>query len=156
MSKIAPAIAFTFLCGCSPSHTVTTRDGSVTVTDKGKDQASVHVTGKDGASMDINSGKPITDYPSDVPLYEGKSVMDIKTEQKHSRVVSVQTPDSVDKITSFYKSQLDSKGWKIDSTISTPQMTMYVASKDTRALTITIGAAADDKMQTINQQVADK
>jgi hypothetical protein len=150
------AAGLCLLAACSPSHTITTHDGSVTITDKGKNDGSMHIAGKDGTTMDINTGKPITDYPADVPLYEGKAVMDIKTEKKHSRVVSVQTPDPAEKISDFYKSQLESKGWKTESTINTAQMSMFVATKDDRQLTITIGADADGKVRTVNQQVADK
>jgi hypothetical protein len=158
MYKITPILvaALALLGACTPSRTITTRDGSVTITDKGKDDGSMHIAAKDGTSLDINTGKPITDYPSDVPLYAGKSVMDMKTEQKHARTVSIQTPDSVEKITEFYKSRLESNGWKTESTISTPQMTMYVATKDNRQMTVTIAAADDGKMQTVNQNLADK
>ena len=110
MSKNAlfAAVALAALCACSHTQSYSTKDATVTVTDKGKDQGAIHVAGKDGTSLDINSGKAITDYPSDVPLYSGKSMMDMKADQKHSRVVAIQTPDSMDKITDFYKSELDS------------------------------------------------
>jgi len=157
MSKLALVLPFALLCACSPSHTVTTSNGSVTVTEKGHDgESAVHVTGKDGATLDINSGKTITDYPSDTPLYEGKSMMDMKAAEKHSRVVAIQTPDSLEKISDFYKSQLDSKGWKVESTMTTPEMNSYVATKDNHKLVVLISADKGSKMQSISQTLAEK
>jgi hypothetical protein len=158
MSKTALATAsvLVLLCACSRTQTYSTKDATVTVTDKGKDQGSVHVSGKDGASLDINTGRPITDYPSDTPLYSGKSMMDMKSGEKSSRVVAIQTSDSLEKISGFYKSELDSKGWKIDTNMTTPEMTMYVASKGERKLVIQISTDASSKMQTVSQTLADK
>jgi len=157
MSKIAlvTAASLALLCACN-RHTFTMKDGSVTVTDKGKGDSTIHVTGKDGASLDINSGKAITDYPSDVPLYSGKSMMDMKNAEKNSRVVVIQTSDPLDKISDFYKSGLESKGWKTETNMTTPQMTMWVATKDNRKLVIQVGADESSKMQSISQTLADK
>jgi hypothetical protein len=158
MSKIALATvsALALLCGCSRTQTYSTKDATVTVTDKGKDQGSVHVSGKDGTSLDINTGKPITDYPSDTPLYSGKSMMDMKSGEKNARVVAIQTPDAVEKISDFYKSELESKGWKTETSMTTPQMTMYVATKGERKLVIQIGTDGSSKTQTVSQTLADK
>lgn len=144
------------LCACSShTHTITTGDGTVSVETKGKDDSSsVHVTGKDGTSLDINTGKPITDYPGDVPLYQGKSVMDMKSGEKNARVVAVQTSDDLAKISDFYKSELASKGWKVESTLATDKMSMYTASKDNRQLVVTI--SSDGKMQSVSQSIGDK
>jgi hypothetical protein len=150
---LAVVTGLTFLCACSHTHTYTTKDASVTIDSKGKDEAAIHVTGKDGASLDFNSGKPITDYPSDTPLYQGKSILDVKAEKDHARHVTLQTPDSMDKISDFYKTQLESKGWKTETTLTTAQTNMFVATKEGRKLVVSI--STDGKMQTISQQVAD-
>jgi hypothetical protein len=150
---LAAVTGLTLLCACSHSHTYTTKDASVTIDSSGKNDAVVHVTGKDGASLDFNSGKPITDYPSDTPLYQGKSLMDAKSEKDHARTVALQTPDPMDKISDFYKSQLASKGWKTESTMTTAQMNMFVATKEGRKLVISI--SSDGKMQQISQSLAD-
>ncbi len=104
--------------------------------------------------MDLNTGKPITDYPGDVPLYSGKSVMDMKSGEKNARVVVLQTPDSLDKVGGFYKSQFDSQGWKTETSINTDKMVMYKASKDNRVLVVQIGA--DSGKTSISQTLADK
>jgi hypothetical protein len=151
MAKFVLAASLSLFCACTPSHTVYTNNGTVTVTDKGKDSGSVHVETKEGASLDINSGKAITDYPSDLPLYSGKSMMDMKDETKHSRVVLIQTADSLDKIVAFYKSELDGKGWKTETSMTTPDMTMLVVTKGNRKAVIQIGSDKSSKMQSVSQ-----
>ncbi len=157
MSRIAFVAAFLLLsiCACSRTRTVTTRDGSVTVTDTGKEQATVKINGKDGqTSVEMNSGKAVTDYPSDVPLYPGKTALDVKSAEKHARSLSIQSSDSPDKIANFYKSELAGKGWKTESSIVAGPMTMFTASKDTRELVIQIMLA--DGKTTIMQHLGDK
>jgi hypothetical protein len=124
---------FSLFCACSShTHTFTTGDAAVSVDSKSKDNTAVHVQTKDGSSVEINTGKPITDYPDDVPLYQGKSMMDIKSGDKNARVVALESADSLQKISDFYKSQLADKGWKTDGTLSTDQMTMYSTTKGNR------------------------
>lgn len=153
---LAAAAVILCLSACSHSHTITSQDGSATVTvDKAKDGGgSVHAVGKDGSTVDINTGKAITGYPSDVPLYAGKPAMDVKSAEKHGRMVMIQTPDSLDKISGFYKSELDGKGWKIETTLNTGQMVMYKASKDTRDLVVQIASSGNE--QSVSQTLADK
>ncbi len=81
-------------------------------------------------------------------------MMDMKSGEKNARVVAIQTPDAVEKISDFYKSELESKGWKTETSMTTPQMTMYVASKGERKLVIQIGS--DDSNRSISQTLADK
>jgi len=143
------------MCACSHSHTISTQDGGSVTVDKGKDGASsLHAEGKDGSTVDINTGKAITDYPGDVPIYSGKAAMDMKSGEKHGRVVMLQTPDSLDKISGFYKSELESKGWKVETALKTEKMVMYKASKDNRDLVVQIGT--DGTQQSISQTLADK
>jgi hypothetical protein len=156
MFKFVPIVTLALTCACSPSHTVSTQNGSVSVTERGKDESSIHVAGKDGATVDINTGKPITDYPSDAPLYQGKSMMDMKSAEKHSRVVTLQSPDSIQKIADFYKNELPKNGWKVESAITSPEMSVYVAKKDSRQLTITIGGDSGGQPSSISQTLADK
>jgi hypothetical protein len=48
---------------------------------------------------------------------------------------------------------LASKGWKIESTITTAQMNSFIATKEGRKLVISI--TTDGKMQQISQSLAD-
>ncbi len=68
----AATAVISLLSACSHSHTVTAENGDAKVTveqGKGDNDSALHVQGRDGSSVDINTGKAITDYPSDVPLY---------------------------------------------------------------------------------------
>ena len=80
--------------------------------------------------------------------------MDMKSPEKHARVLVLQTPDSMDKISNFYKSQFDAKGWKVEATMTTDKMVMYKASKDNREMVVQVGS--DGGKQTISQTLADK
>ncbi len=145
MSKFVLAAALTVLWGCGSTKTVTIRDGS---------DATIHVSGKDGASVDIGSGKTIADYPADTPLYPGKSTLDVKSEKKHSRVVTLESPDPIEKVSEFYKSGFEKNGWKLESTVGTPQVTIFTATKDTRKAAITISNA--DGHVSISQTLSEK
>jgi hypothetical protein len=157
MSKFA-AVALlvpAFFCACSNSKTYSSRDGSVTVTEKGKDQASVSISGKDGkATIDYNSGKPITDYPSDTPLYQAKSILDMKNAEKNTRSVTLETTDAADKIADFYKTELASKGWESKATMNMGAMTMITANKGNRELVVQI--TSDDNKRMILQHLKEK
>jgi hypothetical protein len=154
-NSLAVFAVFSLLCACSHSRTVTTQNGASVTVDQAKDGAgSVHAVGKDGTSVDINVSKKVTDYPGDVPLYQGVSTMDMKSPEKHARVLVLQTPDPMDKISNFYKSQFDDKGWKVEATMTTDKMVMYKASKDNREMVVQVGS--DGGKQTISQTLADK
>jgi hypothetical protein len=157
MSKFA-AVALlvpAFFCACSSSKTYTGRDGSVTVTEKGKDQASVSISGKDGkTTLDYNTGKAITDYPSDAPIYQAKSILDMKNAEKNTRSVTLETTDAADKIADFYKVELASKGWESKSSRNMGAMTMITAEKGNRQLVIQI--TSDDNKRMILQHLTEK
>jgi hypothetical protein len=142
-------------CACSSSRTYNSRDGSVTVTEKGKDQATVSISGKDGkTTLDYNTGKPITDYPADAPLYKAKSLMDMKSGEKNARTVTMESTDPADKIAAFYKSELESKGWESKASVNTDSMTMIAANKGDRELVVQL--ANSDGKTTIVQVLKDK
>jgi hypothetical protein len=152
-TALSVALSLALLCACSHRRTVNTGDASIS---SDKDGNSVHIVARDGIAVDINErGKAITDYPSDVPIYEGKSMMDAKAEKDHLRTVMLQTSDSLGKVTDFYKGRLEDKGWKIESSVNTPQATIYRATKDDRKLSITI-ADGDGGKASVTQVLSDK
>lgn len=160
--RLRPAIALLAGClplftACSRSHTVTTSDGKITYKEKDKDAASVTVTGKDGqtATLDFNQNKVPDDYPKDLPVYaSGKVMMSQSASDKNARSLMLESSDPSDKIASFYKKELDSKGWKTESTVSTGQMNMISASKDQKQLMIQITDSGEKR--SIMQLVSDK
>ena len=91
---------------CSRGTTYTSKDGSVTVEKKGKDESSMTFTGKDGQKVEINTagGKIPDDYPKDLPVYEGtKVVMSQSANEKNTHTLMLESGDPADKISDFYK-----------------------------------------------------
>ena len=142
---------------CSRSRTYTSRDGSVTVEQKGKDAGSMTFTGKNGETVAItmNGGKVPDDYPKDVPLYEGtKVIMSNTASEKHAKHLVLESTDPADKIAEYYKKGLESNGWKIEGTMNMGEMNMFTASKENRQLVVQIANSADKR--TITQILTDK
>jgi hypothetical protein len=144
-------------CG-SRSTTISTGDGKVTVTEKNKDGASsMTFTGKNGekVTMDMNAGKVPADYPSDVPVYKDAQVMMAQTiSEKNGRNLILETGDAGDKVAAFYKSGIESNGWKIEGTVSTGELTLITATKPGKQLVVQINNAGDKR--NIVQTVSDK
>ncbi len=136
---------------------MSTSGGTVTYQDKGKDSTAITVTGKDGktASLTFNQNKAPDDYPKDVPIYSpAKVVMSQSGSDKNARNLVLESPDAVDKIVDFYKKGLDSNGWKTESTMTTPQMTMFTATKDNRQLLLQISDSGGKRG--VMQVISDK
>jgi hypothetical protein len=144
--------------GCSRSHTVSTADGKVTVTEKGKDgAASMTFTGKSGekVTMDVNSGKLPADYPSDVPVYKDARITLSQTvSEKNGRNLVMETADAADKIAGYYKSGLEGNGWKIEGSVAMGELNMLTATKGARQFVVQITNSSDKR--SIMQTVADK
>ena len=141
---------------CKRSSTYTTRDGSVTVQEHGKDAGSMTFTGKNGEKVAINmsGGKVPDDYPKDVPLYNAKVIMANSSSEKHTQHLMMESEDTAEKIAEFYKKGLDSNGWKTEGTMNMGEMNMFTASKNNRQLVIQISNVADKR--TISQILTDK
>jgi hypothetical protein len=142
---------------CSRSTTYTSRDGSLTVEQKGKDAGSMTITGKNGETVAItmNGGKIPDGYPKDVPLYEGtKVIMSNTASEKHAKHLVMESKDPADKIAEYYKKGLESNGWKIEGTMNMGEMNMFTAAKENRQLVVQIANSADKR--TITQILSDK
>jgi hypothetical protein len=143
--------------GCSRSATYTSRDGSVTVKQDGKDATSMTFIGKNGekVAVNLNGGKVPDDYPKDVPLYEGtKVVMANSSSEKHTQHLMLESNDPADKITEYYKKGLDSNGWKIESTMNMGELNMFTATKENRQLVVQISNSSGKR--SISQILTDK
>jgi hypothetical protein len=141
---------------CRRSATYTTKDGSVTIQEHGKDAGSMTFTGKNGEKVAINmdGGKVPDDYPKDVPLYQAKVIMANSSSEKHTQHLMMESGDTPDKIAEFYKKGLDSNGWKTEGTMNMGEMNMLTASKNNRQLVIQISNGPDKR--TISQILTDK
>lgn len=143
--------------GCSRSKTYTSRDGSVTVKQEGKDASSMTFTGKNGekVAINLNGGKIPDDYPKDVPLYEGtKVIMANSSSEKHTQHLMLESNDPADKITEYYKKGLDSNGWKIEGTMNMGELNMFTATKENRQLVVQISNSSGKR--SISQILTDK
>src|SRR5947209_6613944 len=80
---------------CRRSATYSTKDGTVTVQEHGKDAGSMTFTGKNGEKVAINmdGGKVPDDYPKDVPIYQGKVVMANSSSEKHTQHLMIESGD---------------------------------------------------------------
>jgi hypothetical protein len=143
--------------GCKKSSTYSTRDGSVTLEQKGKDVSSMTFTGKDGQKvvMDVGGGKVPGDYPKDVPVYDGaKVIMSQSVSEKNARNLVLESNDAAEKIAEFYKKGLESNGWKVEGTVNMGEMNMFTATKDKRQAVVQIVNAGEKR--TITQVLSDK
>jgi hypothetical protein len=141
---------------CSRS-TFSTRDGAVTVEQKGKGAGSMIFTGKNGekVAINMNGGKVPEDYPKDVPVYEGtKVVMSQSATEKNTHNLVLESSDAPDKITEYYKKGLESNGWKTEGTMNMGEMNMISASKAKRQVVVQVANAGEKR--TITQITSDK
>jgi hypothetical protein len=151
------SLAILAFAACSRSTVYTSKDGSVTVDKKDGKATSMTFTGKDGQKVEINEngGKMPSDYPKDVPVYDGaKVVMSTTVSEKNAKNIVLETQDPVEKIADFYKKGLESNGWKIEGTVATPQMTMYSGTKENRQAVIQIMDSSGKR--SISQILSDK
>ena len=157
LASAALALAALLVLGCSHSTTYTSKDGSVTVEQKGKDQGSMTFTSKDGNKVEVNSsgGKVPDDYPKDLPVYgDAKVTLSTSVSEKNARNLILESPDAADKITDFYKKGLESNGWKLDGSMNMGEMSMFTATKDKRKAVIQVINEKDKR--TINQVLTDQ
>lgn len=152
----APALAALLLASCGRT-TYTSKDGSVTVEKKGKDESAMTFTGKNGDKVEINTGggKIPDDYPKDLPVYESaKLIMSTSANEKNAHNLMLESGDPADKIAEFYKKGLESNGWKVEGTMNMGEMNMFTATKDKRQAVIQVVDGKDKR--TINQVLSDK
>ena len=151
-------LALLVSAGCNRSKTYSTPDGKVTVEDHGKSgDSTVTITGKNGEQVTINSegGKLPGDYPKDVPVASGAKVVmatNVNNEKDRGSNLVLESTDSLEHLVAFYQKGLNDNGWKVNATLSQPQMTVITAAKDTRELSLSIQQA--EGKCTVTQAVA--
>lgn len=114
---------------------VETEDGSYVA-----DGESVEMTAKDGQfKMALGDKATVpADFPKDVPVYPGAKVtMSMSDAESSSMSLQLETPDSVDRVAEFLKSELPAQGWTNDTEIKTggdSPMQMLGYKKDNRTV----------------------
>jgi hypothetical protein len=154
---ICAAVLASAGAACKRSSTYSTKDGSMTVEQKGKDVSSMTFTGKDGQKvvMDVGGGKVPGDYPKDVPVYDdAKVILSQSTSEKNAQNLVLESNDAAEKIAGFYKKGLESNGWKIEGNMNMGEMSMFTAVKEKRQVVVQVLNAGDKR--TITQVLSDK
>lgn len=158
LRSVLSIAVFLSAVGCTrSSQTIASPDGKVTYSDKAKDAPTMTFTGKNGekVTMDVNSGKVPADYPSDIPVYkDAKVTLAQSVSDKNGRNLILETKDSADKVAAFYKSGLESRGWKMEGTVATGELNMITASKNGKQFVVQINNSNEQRI--ITQTVADK
>jgi len=147
------------MVGCSRSATYVTPDGKVVVQNGKPGQGQITISGKDGSKVSYNAegGKVPDDYPKDVPVPSNVKVLmstsaNANGQQGYSLVL--ESADTTDNLTAFYKKGFVDNGWTVESTTSTAEMTIFGASKDKRTMMVQI--VDSNGKRSINQTVANK
>lgn len=87
----------------------------------------------DGETVIKSGGSVPEDFPKDVPIYSGASVVSSVSGLNTGvtgHAVNFETSASVADVIAFYKDGLAKSGWKIVSTYNTNDTQMLVAQKD--------------------------
>ena len=88
---------------------------------------------KTGSTVNVGGGTVPDTFPKDFPLYPGakvtSSLSGAQAGKNNGFWTTMSTPDSVDKVTAFYKAQLASKGWTIEATYTASGTTTETMTK---------------------------
>ena len=115
--------------------------GNVDVGSNGED-----VTIKTDQGTWSSSDKLPADFPTDVPLYPDAKVQGSVAsaqQQASGHYAGLETTDSIDKVVSWYKSEVPAEGWKVSVSYEVDGGLMIGGSKDTRDLVVTISKDGD-------------
>ena len=97
-----------------------------------------------------------SDWPEDVMVYKGvksTTVVAASTDKKGSYTVSLTTKDSAETVKNTYDEALANNGWTVSGELAVQGGTLITATKDTRNLSVTIGAG-DDNMTSVTIIIA--
>ncbi len=89
---------------------------------------------KTGTKVDIGTNKVPDTFPKEFPLYPGAKVTSALSGEASGKSngfwLTMSTPDSVDKVAGFYKSQFAAAGWAVEATYTASGTTTETVSKD--------------------------
>jgi len=109
---------------------------------------------KDGNTTQVGESVKLPDgFPSAMPIYPGANLNAASKSNNSDYAVTATTSDSVDKVVSYYKTQLASNGWTIDSSTdssdATGKGTVIVASTATLNGSVGVYGGSDGKTSLI-------
>ena len=112
---------------------VKSQDAEVTI-----NSDTMRIKSKDG-DVSLGEGTKLPDqWPTDVPVYKGLKLLSAM-KSKESFSIQGTTPDSLDKVSAFYKEQVTKSGWEEQTVTTQPQMAMMSYTKEKRSLSVVIG-----------------
>lgn len=130
-------------------------------TDVDIDSETGEMTIKSEGTEITSSAKLPSDWPSDVPVYTGATVsgsFSSSSEGQFGGWVNLTTPDSADKVKTWYADELLKEGWEEEGNFSSSSdgldSTMISYTKSERSLLISMGQdSADTNLTTLTLTV---
>lgn len=157
---VALLIGAFVLTGCGGSkRTVTTADGSVTVTEEGKNGSSIESKGGDSKATASTEKPTVTEAELGIPVYPGATAEVTSTYEgseggktQTMRQHLLTTPDSFDEVVAFYKSRLKDVESQSVTTVPDGQIAFFHVPAPTPGghVTVTINEDRDKKVTRIH------
>ena len=118
------------------------------------DDGKMEVKTKDGS---FTTGTELSaDWPKDVPVYPESTVVfsgsGMGDEGQNGVAAVFQSDDASTDVTSKYKEDLKAQGWTIGTTMQGNGASIFVATKDTRTLSVSIGSSEGKTSITLGVQ----
>jgi type II secretory pathway pseudopilin PulG len=108
---------------------------------------------KTGSTVDIGSNKLPDSFPKDFPVYPGSKVTSAASGsekgQGNTLWVTFSTGDSVDKVSTYYKSKLASSGWETTGTYQVGEGVTQSVTKGSWSGTVAVAREGDAKETSI-------
>lgn len=108
---------------------------------------------KTGAKVDIGGGKVPDNFPKDFPIYPGSKVTSVLSGAQAGKAngfwLTLSSPDSVDAVTAYYKTQLTAKTWTIQQTFSAGDTMTETVTKGIWSGSLAITKSSSDKVTQI-------
>jgi hypothetical protein len=161
-AKIMARFYFTLLLlgalvavGCGRSKTYSGPNGEKVTVSKDGGSVEVNATGEDGSKIQFSSSEKGValpgDFPKDVPVYPGATVMS-SVNSKDGVMLTLQTTDAAEKVDAFYVKNLKDQGWNSETSMKTPQGTNYGNKKEKRSLNVSINGGDKTMIMLILEQ----
>jgi hypothetical protein len=106
------------------------------------------ITTSDGTTAITTSGKLPDNFPKDVPVYKGASVVN-SVQGEDALGVTLQTTDSVQAIADFYKREMAKRGWQEEAAVNIQGNTMLSYVLGDRTCNVVINDAGNVRVITI-------
>lgn len=126
----------------------------VKIDTSGKNGAISMTNPKTGESVNIGQQKLPDNFPKDFPIYPGAKPTgslsgNNQKEQSQGFWIVMSTPDSLDKVKSFYAAALAKNSWTINNTMTINDMSTFTVNNSSLSGGVTVNRGKDDKATTI-------